>query len=387
MPPPTFAQWWGRLEANAKRSHYPFHFVPYEDSARVMDKVVPQFDADRESWTREYAAAAAPHERRAAEAEAKGDKKTAREAYLNAYGLYHMARMPCPNTPGKKTAYAKSQENLLKAYSFDSSPVKRIEMPFKGRAGEGDKVIGLPRRPQGVSRPPVLIAWAGIDSFKEEWMLRCDPFFARGIAILAVDMPGAGNSPVLASEDGERQWTAMLDWIAAQPDLDSSRVGAWGGSDGGYWATKIAHTHRERLTAVISQGGGCHKLFTKEWIEQAQQHSHPWGIAQCRGNTIGKPDYDAWVAFAPRMSLLTQGVLDKPCAPLLCIQRRQGPDHAHRGLLHRARARRAQMGALLPRRPHGHGGRRQPGPHRPDHGRLDIGTAGRVDVGRASGSA
>jgi pimeloyl-ACP methyl ester carboxylesterase len=319
MPPPSFAQWWGRLEPNAKRSNYPFHFVPYEDSKRVMDKVVPLFDADRESWTREYSAAAEPHEARAREAEAKGDVAAARQSWLHAYGCYHMARIPCPNTPEKKKAYARSQECLLKAYSYDAAPVKRVEMPFQGRAGEGDKVIGYLRRPPAVARPPVLIAWAGIDSFKEEWMLRCDPFFARGMAILTVDMPGAGNSPVMASEDGERQWTAMLDWIDKQPDLNSTRVGAWGGSDGGYWATKIAHTHRERLTAVISQGGGAHKLFTAEWIASAQNYSHPWGIAQCRGNTIGKPDYDAWVAFAPRMSLLTQGVLDRPCAPLLCI--------------------------------------------------------------------
>jgi pimeloyl-ACP methyl ester carboxylesterase len=230
-----------------------------------------------------------------------------------------MARYPCVMNDAKRAAYEKAKDCLFRAYALGPTPITKVEMPFKSRPGEGDMVIGYLRVPPGVKRPPVLIAWAGIDSYKEEWMVRTDPFFARGIASLTIDMPGTGDAPLKYSEDSERLWDAVLDWVAAQPEFDSSRVCAWGGSDGGYWATKIAHTHRDRLTAVISQGGGAHILFSAEWIAKAQRFGNPWGIAETRGNAAGLPDYDKWVAFAPRMSLVTQGVLDKPCAPLLCL--------------------------------------------------------------------
>ena len=317
--PPSMAQTWTRWEKSAQRGTYPFDFAPYEDAKRVMDKVVPLFDADREAFTNEFLAAAEPHEKRAREAEARGDKQAARKEYLSAYGLYRMARFPCQSTQGKKAAYKKSQDCVLKAWSFDEVPARRVEMPFKGRPGEGDKMIGYLRAPKGVARPPVLVYWAGIDTFKEDCLHRTLPFFARGIACLMIDMPGTGDSPILGSEDGERQWDAVFDWIAAQPDLDSSRVGAYGGSFGGYWATKVAHNHRDRLKGVISQGGGAHLVFAREQIERAQNGGIPWGQSETRGHAFGRPSHAQWLEYAPRLSLLDQGVLDKPCAPLLCI--------------------------------------------------------------------
>lgn len=311
----TFARW----EKHAQRNSFPFETVIYEDAVAALARILPQFESDKESSTREFAAQGETRARLAEEAEARGDRETARKNYLGAYGLYRMARYPCVSTPGKRAAYEKAKEYLRKAYAVQGAPIRVVEMPFRGKPGEGTKVTGYLRVPSGRAPAPVLVAWAGIDSYKEEWMVRAEAFFARGIATLTIDMPGTGDAPLLYGEGSERMWDAVLDWIAAQPELDARRVGAWGGSDGGYWATKIAHTHRERLAAVISQGGGAHILFSPEWIAQAQQFGNPWGIAETRGNAAGKPSYDAWVAFAPRMSLLTQGVLDRPCAPLLCI--------------------------------------------------------------------
>lgn len=318
--PPTLAETWAqRWERAAKRDSYPFNFVPYEDAKRVMGAVIPRFDADRDAFTREFAAAAEPYERRAAEAEARGDAAAARAAWLKAYGLYRMARFPCLDTSAKRDAYRKSQHCVLKAWSGEEAPPERVEMPFRGRPGEGTAVIGYLRRPKGAAPPPVLVVWAGIDTFKEDCLHRTVPFLDAGMATLTIDMPGTGDSPVLGSEDAERQWDAVLDWIAAQPDLDAARVGGWGGSFGGYWATKVAHTHRDRLRAVISQGGGAHLVFTPPEIERAQANGIPWGQSETRGNAFGRPSHAEWLEFAPRLSLLDQGVLDRPCTALLCI--------------------------------------------------------------------
>ncbi len=34
---------------------------------------------------------------------------------------------------------------------------------------------------------------------------------------------------------------------------------------------------------------------------------------------FGKSGYEEWIEYAPKLSLLNQGILDKPCAPLLLI--------------------------------------------------------------------
>ena len=219
--PPTLAQAWTQWEKAALNDGYPFTVAPYADTKRAMEKVIPLFGRDQDAFTREFAAAAEPYERAAREAEARGEDAAARENYLKAYGLYRMARFPCMSTPGKKAAYLKSQECVLAAARYDEIPPERIEMPFRGRAGEGGAVVGYLRRPKKAGRPPVLIAWGGVDTFKEETLHRAMPFFKAGMAVMAVELPGTGDAPVLGSEDAERQWDAMFDWIAAQPDLDS----------------------------------------------------------------------------------------------------------------------------------------------------------------------
>ena len=101
-------------------------------------------------------------------------------------------------------------------------------------------------------------------------------------------------APVVGSEDAERQWDAMFDWIEKNPQLDEDRVCAWGGSFGGYWATKVAHTHRERLKGMVSQGGGCHIIFTPDWIAKSQEGGIPWGQNETRGNSFGRPKFEEW---------------------------------------------------------------------------------------------
>jgi esterase FrsA len=164
---------------------------------------------------------------------------------------------------------------------------------------------------------PIVVLWGGIDSFKEE--RRDEPFLDAGCATMMIDMPGVGDAPLAGSEDAERQWDAVFDWIGTRPDLDGGRVGVLGGSTGGYWATKVAHTHRDRIRAAINQGGPAHHAFEADWIAQAQRGEYPFELAETLACAFGRATYDEWVEYAPRLSLVRQGVLDQPCAPLLLI--------------------------------------------------------------------
>ena len=86
-------------------------------------------------------------------------------AYLRAYGYYRMARYPAPNSPGKRAAYDKSVELFLAGARYLDPPLERVVLPFAGRPGEGDAVIGYLRRPPGSEPVPIVFRWGGIDTF------------------------------------------------------------------------------------------------------------------------------------------------------------------------------------------------------------------------------
>ena len=272
---------------------------------------------DREDWAKVFSSLAAPHEERAAKAEAAGDNDTARKEYLIAYDCYHVARYPAPNSPGKRAAYRKSQENFHKAARYFDPPLERVEMPFKGRSGEGAASIGLLRKPKDVSRPPVVVIWGGIDAFKEE--RPSDPYLKAGLATLCIDMPGVADAPLPGSENAERLWDAVFDYIASRPDFDADRVGIHGGSTGGYWATKVAHTHRERLRAAVNQGGPAHFAFQTDWIVKAQRGEYPFELAETLACAFDRSPARNGSSTRRSYRFSTQGILEQPCAPLLCV--------------------------------------------------------------------
>jgi pimeloyl-ACP methyl ester carboxylesterase len=274
--------------------------------------------AEAQPWVDTFAALAAPHQGAAATAERAGDTETAAREYMLAYEYWRVARYPAPNCPPKHEAYRASQQLYLKAAHWWDPPLERVFIPFSGKPDEAQFSIADLRKPKNVEPPyAVVVHWGGIDSFKEE--RRSEPYLAAGLAALAVDMPGVGDAPLLGSTNAERLWDGILDWIAAREDLDADRVAVLGASTGGYWAAKLAHTHRERLRAVVDHGGPAHLAFQTDWIARSQTGEYPFELAETLASAFGGRSYEDWLAMAPGLSLLEQGLLDRPCAPMLLV--------------------------------------------------------------------
>jgi hypothetical protein len=70
---------------------------------------------------------------------------------------------------------------------------------------------------------------------------------------------------------------------------------------------------------VVSHAGPVHYAFSADWIDRAEYGEYPFGLAESVGRAFGYDDPDDWRAAAPRFSLLQQGLLEQPCAPLLCV--------------------------------------------------------------------
>jgi esterase FrsA len=300
----------------ASRTH-PMNALPLQDGPAWIDGV-PALDG--ETWGRYWGALGDAVAAQAADAESAGEGPRAAALYQKASGLYFMGRFPCPNHPAKQRCAKAERQAYLSAARHWAQPVERRVVPFAGREGEGAEVVLLVRRPSKIIRPPVVLMWGGVDACKEQMTAASDVLLALGVATVAMDNAGTGESPVRGVLDAERVFIAAMDWIAAQGDLDGARLGLLGRSFGGYWATKLAHLLPERIAGAVNWGGGAHHMFQPQWID-ASRHpdSYLMDLVETRCRMLGARDDAEYLAFFERLSLLDQGLLDRPSAPLLLV--------------------------------------------------------------------
>ncbi|MES3150809.1 alpha/beta hydrolase family protein [Sphingomonas faeni] len=294
------------LDRTLRRIH-PMNNLSLDDTARVVE-MLDGLDPVR--WAASWRSAG---EDAWKEAEATQDPEARRTAFLRAQGFFFLGRFPCPNHPDKLASATREREAYLAAGALFDNPVVRISVPF-----EGGEVVFLYRRPAGIERPPVIMMWGGVDAWKEQMTAASDLALAQGVATIALDGPGTGESPVKGTPDADRQFLPVMDWAAAQTDLAATKVGLLGRSFGGYWATKLAHVVPDRIAGAVNWGGGAHFMFQREWIERSRHpDSYLMELVETRMRMLGVDDEEGYAEAFARLSLLDQGLLDHRCAPML----------------------------------------------------------------------
>jgi esterase FrsA len=276
---------------------------------------------DRDEWAAQWSKLGAGAEKQAADFEARGDKKQARDAYMLAFNYFRIARYPCPISDATQKAYENSLSAFKKAARYFDPPLEIVELPF-----EGQKLIGYLQVPHGVKKPPVIMSWGGVDGWKEDRTKAHPLMHEAGCAAFAIDMPGTGESPVKYTDPrADRVFSTFIDYLLTRDDVDATRLGVWGGSYGAYWAAKLAHTEAKRLKGAVFQGGNVHHGFQPQWMKPALTERAavaifgPIGLFQARSRAMGVKSLEEFLEVAPKLSLEYQGLIDKPCAPLLCV--------------------------------------------------------------------
>ena len=297
----------------------PFEEIQREDAERVMNALK---SLDKDEWAREWSKVGFGYEERAdARAKAGATGTELAELYMHAFDACRVGRYPTPNSPGKFEAYQHSVRMFRKAAKYFDPPLEIIELPF------GDKKLtGYLQRPPGVAKPPVVLHWGGVDGWKEDRLRIAEALMGAGLASLTIDMPGTGENPVLYSDpDAERTFLAWLDHLPQRADIEGGRVGVWGGSFGAYWAARLAFVAPDRIKGAVFHGGNIHYGFQKEWLIPAFTTggaTYLFGaqsLLEARSRAMGTKTLEEFLEAAPRFSLKTIGLLDKPSAPILGV--------------------------------------------------------------------
>jgi dienelactone hydrolase len=205
-----------------------------------------------EDWCRLWSEEAGRHEALAKEASDKGRAVSAAEAYVRASIYYHCGKHLFA---GHADEWRAAHESVVRCYAAGAPhldpPLQRLMFPYAGV-----EIPGWLRKPGGSARPPVAILLPGLDACKEELHPWAAAFVARGVAALAIDGPGQGETSfhLPITHEWGRVIAAVVDGLERRDDVDARSVGVVGQSLGALYAP-LAAAGEPRIKACIANCG------------------------------------------------------------------------------------------------------------------------------------
>lgn len=287
------------------------------DPSDVKEAFASIHTRDKDEWAAGFTGVADRYMNEAKSLE-KSDPTKANADYIRAWRLYSFGRWPIPASPGKQRSYEKAIEAFLAHARFWDPPLEIVRIPF-----EGKEIIGYLRLPKNANGPlPLVLAVNGLDSRKEDLSESFSAVLPFGIGFLAVDGPGTGQNPIKVSENAERMLSRVLDYVATRPEIDKNRVAMHGVSWGAYWATKMAIVERARLKGASAQSPPTDKFFQKDFLMNSLIGNREYLFDQVPALMAifdNVKSIDEMAEVLPKMSLVKQGLLGKPMAPMLIL--------------------------------------------------------------------
>jgi len=287
------------------------------DPADVRDALQSIKTKDKDEWAAAFMGVADRYMSEAKSLE-KSDPQKADADYIRAWRLYSFGRWPVPASPGKQRSYAKAIEAFLAHARFWDPPLEVVHIPF-----ENSEITGYLRLPKNAKGPvPLVIAVNGLDSRKEDLAESFSAILPYGVGFLAVDGPGTGQAPIKVSETANRMLSRVIDYVQTRPEVDKNRIAIHGVSWGAYWATKLAILERDRLKGASAQSPPIDGFFQKDFLMNSLIGNREYLFDQVPALMSvleGVHNVDEMAEFLPKMSLVKQGLLGKPMAPMLVI--------------------------------------------------------------------
>jgi len=287
------------------------------DPADVKEAFASIHTKDKDEWAAAFMKVGDRYTNEAKSLEAS-DPAKANANYIRAWRIYSFGRWPVPVSPGKQKAYAKALEAFLAHTKFLDPPLQVVHIPF-----EGKEIVGYLRLPKDAKGPvPLVIAVNRLDSRKEDLSESFAGILPFGIGFLAVDGPGTGQAPIKVSEHADRMLSAVIDYAQSRPEIDKNRLAIHGVSWGAYWATKMAIVERVRLRGTSAQSPPVDAFFQKDFLMNHLFGNREYLFDQAPALMSiidGANSIDDMARIFPNLSLVKQGLLGQPMAPMLVI--------------------------------------------------------------------
>jgi len=313
---------WPELKAavqdRANRNAYPLTGYDREEVREVLSRIS---SLDRDEWARSWTQQGEKHLTHARVSETTNALQ-AREAYLSAWRYFSFGAWPTQNSEGKRAAHRRATE-AFRGYAKLAQPaIEVVRIPFEGKEIVG--YLQLPALPKGEKARgpvPLVMSVGGLDAYKEYVVEQYGPgYIAAGLAYLALDMPGNGESTIMIDVGAERIYSRVLDYLATRKDIDAKRIGFMGVSWGGHWAARVGFTEKDRLRGSVVWGGPVDAYFSPEWQAKALgTREYLFDLFAARASVYGAKTLEEFLAYGPRMSLKSAGWLARPSAPMLLI--------------------------------------------------------------------
>ena len=201
--------------------------------------------------------------------EEQGRLVSAYENYFIAALLYASAQWPYFDINDECLEWERRMISCYDNYiEYAPHPVERVDIPFQDTALSA--FLHLPARPAEGESFPCVLHIGGMDGSKENMVsLHGDSALTRGMAVLALDGPGQGetrNRGVTISSDNfaEAAETAV-NWLNNRPEIDGDRIVIRGSSFGTYYGTVAAAGLKDKIKGYsgtgVCQEPGCDTIF------------------------------------------------------------------------------------------------------------------------------
>ncbi|NOX52463.1 MAG: alpha/beta hydrolase, partial [Gammaproteobacteria bacterium] len=238
-----------------------------------------------------------------------------------AMAYFNAARFPATYTSARKDAYQKQLYCYRKVATLSNFPLELISIPFEGKRIEvhfhdRNKLL------DSVGPQPTLIWSGGLDGWKTRGMKLKRRLMQEGFSVLAIDLPGTGESAWPLEADSNRIYDKVVSYLKTRGDVAGDKIAVYFGSFSGVFAIKMALTNQD-IAAAVNHSGGIH-LFFNPPIDVLPPLTTTMGMratATTHAMQVFNEDINTIKGRLASMSLKTQGLL-KPTptqAPLLSI--------------------------------------------------------------------
>lgn len=250
--------------------------------------------------------------------EQAGRNWSAAQKLFRASGYYLSAeRLQSRDYAPRWEAYRAGLDCFRRFIDLDGAAVEFVDIPY-GDSSYPALFVKAPATAHGPA--PCVVSCNGLDSMKEQIFGNgfAQALARRGVSTLLVDQPGTGEAlrsrRLTGTHESERWATPAFDYLLTRDDVDPARIGMFGLSLGGYYAPRAAAFEpRFALCAVAGANHDWGEMQKRRRLREGENPvPHYWDHVMW---VFGKPDIDAFMAWAPAMCL--DGVVEKIAVPFL----------------------------------------------------------------------